>query len=71
MDPNSNIAEQLRIVHSIHQINDRCNPDGSLSNVQVAALASHADRLADLVEALDDWIAKGGFLPERWHRAQS
>lgn len=27
-----------------------------------------AERLADLVEALDEWLSKGGFLPEAWKR---
>lgn len=37
--------------------------------------ASHADDytdaasdLADAVQALDEWLTRGGFLPEEWHR---
>jgi hypothetical protein len=25
-----------------------------------------AERMAELIEALDGWITKGGFLPQRW-----
>ena len=26
------------------------------------------DRMAELVQALDEWLAKGGFLPADWKR---
>lgn len=26
------------------------------------------ERLADLMEALDEWLSKGGFLPKAWQR---
>jgi hypothetical protein len=54
MDPNANLEEQRRIV----------------ARILAAETANHYDaaRLADLVEALDAWISKGGFLPETWKR---
>ncbi len=51
MDPNANLAEQRRIVAQIL--------DGDSS--------ADWSRLAELVEALDQWIAGGGFLPAAWN----
>ena len=48
MDPNANWAETIRLAHDI--LND---PDAD----------TDAARLAELVEALDGWISKGGYLP--------
>jgi len=57
MDPNANIAEQLRLAERI------LNPDASDDEV-----VSDALDLAELVHSLDDWICKGGALPEAWGR---
>ena len=48
MDPNANWAETIRLARDI--LND---PDAD----------ADAARLAELVEALDGWISKGGYLP--------
>lgn len=53
MDPNANLKEQRRIVTRI---------------INGTASASDVERLADLVEALDNWISRGGFLPDSWGR---
>jgi len=52
MDPNANLREQLSLARYIL---------AEKSDNTIGAV-----RLAELVEALDDWIARGGFLPERW-----
>jgi hypothetical protein len=55
MDPNANLAEQLMIAHAM------------LSAADFGEITPHdAARLAQLVEALDEWIRRGGFLPKRW-----
>lgn len=51
MDPNANLAEQLRIA-------DRIARDVPESG--------DMERLAELVEALDGWIRHGGALPQLW-----
>jgi hypothetical protein len=51
VDPDANLAEQKRIAARVLR-GDPC--DGDL------------ERAADLVEALDEWLVKGGFLPARW-----
>jgi len=68
MDPNANLKEQLDLVRAINQIRDNCGADGSYTDAQLTALAGYAERLAELVEAMDGWIRKGGFLPKEWTR---
>jgi hypothetical protein len=55
MDPNANLAELRRIVER-HANSEASEGDYS--------------RALDLVEALDDWIARGGFLPSDWQAQQ-
>lgn len=58
MDPDANLKEQLRLVRRLSaQIDSDHEPD-----------AGDVDRLCELVRSLDEWIAGGGFLPERWSR---
>jgi hypothetical protein len=56
MDPNANLQEQREIVRWLLDINEE-NAD---------ELSKKTDRLAQLVEALDDWLSKGGFPPKAW-----
>jgi hypothetical protein len=56
MDPNENLTEQLQIAREM--TTDR---DGGFTNQSESTL-----RLAELVIALDEWIRKGGFIPEAW-----
>lgn len=52
MDPNANLAELRRLTR-------RALYDNDLTPAEVT-------RLAELVEALDEWLAKGGSLPDAW-----
>lgn len=54
MDPNANLAEQCEIASRILKAGD----------------LDDADRLAELVCALDSWLRVGGALPERWQPGQ-
>ncbi len=56
MDPNENLNEQLRLADIIQD--GMLGPDYDLADI---------DRLAELVIALDEWITKGGFIPQRWN----
>ncbi len=69
MDPDANLKEQLEIAQEIQKVWDDCNADGTLTAGQRDYLADKAGRLSELVEALDEWIRKGGFLPARWEKA--
>lgn len=57
MDPDANLAEQRAIFA-------RIRAPGNEGGYQGA----HADvwRLAELAQALDEWIVGGGFLPRGW-----
>ncbi len=59
MDPNAALAELRRLVI----IN---NNDSSVTNREQAVIDARLDRMADLFEALDGWITRGGFLPTEW-----
>jgi hypothetical protein len=59
MDPNANLAEQLRLAREIQETVDQCNDD-------TVAVADNGIRLANLVLSLNEWISKGGFLPTAW-----
>ena len=58
MDPNANLKEQLFLAWKILN-------EGPFSTDDYEAMTN---RLAELVEALNGWLSKGGFLPERWER---
>ena len=57
MDPDSNLKEQRQIAEWM--LGDF---PVSLNREQMA------DRLAELVLALDEWIRKGGFMPAAWRK---
>lgn len=59
MDPNANLAEQ-RLLCARLNVGDSTDEQACLD----------ASRLADLVEALDEWIMGGGFLPSAWIKGQ-
>lgn len=53
MDPNANLDEQRELARRF---------------VEETISLAEVDRLAELVLALDEWLARGGFLPKRWER---
>ncbi len=56
MDPDANLKEQLELAVRLQE-----------SWEEMDAFAVH--RLCELVLALDEWIKRGGFLPQTWRRA--
>ena len=60
MDPNANLDEMRKLAAAI-LYDQGCGDPYESSNAQ-------AERLAELVQALDEWIANGGFLPNDWKR---
>lgn len=56
MDPN----ETLRLLRlTVKQMRADEDP---------AVRKAHADEIAEYVEALDEWLSSGGFLPEAWSK---
>jgi hypothetical protein len=67
MDPDSNIREQLAIAEEINNIRDGVDElTGRFTVAELDDLADKALRLAELVEALNTWICRGGPLPLGW-----
>jgi hypothetical protein len=54
MDPNATLAEIRALVAAIHS----------------EATPERCGDLAELVEALDNWLSKGGFAPDDWKPPQ-
>ncbi len=54
MDPDSNLEEMLSDAAVILAAEDMASP------LEIA--------MAERIIALDEWIRKGGFLPNRWNR---
>lgn len=59
MDPNATLAEIRALTVAL-----------ITADLSTSDLIAKATRLAELTFALDEWITKGGFLPEAWHLAQ-
>lgn len=56
MDPDANLEEQLRLANAL------------ALQIERGEKMDEGDvlRLEELVVSLDEWISKGGFLPQRW-----
>jgi len=58
MDPNATLAEIRRLASAIRSDAD--------AGIGASRLPLRSARLAELCEALDGWISRGGFLPDAW-----
>jgi hypothetical protein len=54
MDPNETLTELRRLVSRAHE--------------PITMTGGHAQSFAESFEALDEWLSRGGFLPEAWSR---
>ena len=61
MDPNTNLQQQRRLAAEILRLRDARKPDEF-------RICNLADELSELVQALDGWISRGGFLPDAWQQ---
>lgn len=59
MDPDANLEEQLRLSLGLL---------AGLEDRPCADMVDDAERLAELVVSLNDWIKMGGFLPKAWRK---
>jgi hypothetical protein len=62
MDPNANVAEQVKLAREITE-HPRTVETHSDDPGERYSLVHSAERLAELVLALDEWRGKGGFAP--------
>jgi len=60
MDPDANIIEQLRITVELQQY----EVAEEMPPVELA------NRLAELVQALNGWLMRGGALPREWAKGR-
>jgi len=58
MDPKANLNEQLKLARTILALADA--PENVIAQERIAR---EAERLAELVLALNEWMEKGGFSP--------
>jgi hypothetical protein len=63
MDPTANWAEQVRLARAIQDRQGAADPDLGISDEDRAANEDDAESLAELVLALNTWLASGGFPP--------
>lgn len=61
MDPTANLRRLREVAAKILRM-----VDGPF--LETTPLTQPAAELAELTEALDQWIVRGGFLPEQWKR---
>lgn len=59
MDPEANLREQR---HLVARINAQWDNDEETTELGF--------RLAELVQALDEWLSHGGFAPSAWGRTE-
>lgn len=65
MDPN----EALRMARLAFKriVNEEKFPD-EMNRTELSRFLEDVQSLADHFEALDQWLSKGGFLPDAWKR---
>ena len=68
VDPDANLDEQLSLAESILERIDSANEDGTISPDDMGEIVEDAQRLAELVQELQSWVSRGGFLPAAWKR---
>ena len=62
MDPNATLRDLLEYRDEIFEEWDNATEDGE---------CEATDReicIAELIDALDGWISRGGFLPQKWRK---
>lgn len=57
MDPTANLAELRRLIERFNKAQDIGEPLVDMTD---------AYRMAELIEALDEWISRGCYLPTQW-----
>lgn len=64
MDPNANLEWQRKLAEKLRRQAETWTP--SQPDIDYGDVA----RLCDLIQVLDEWITRGGFLPKDWSPAR-
>lgn len=63
MDPDANLNEQRQLKLELDQMGySAANPTHQMRRIE------KLERLAELAEAMDQWLSDGGFLPLPWRQ---
>lgn len=62
MDPNEALKEIRELVTDLM----KGERESTLSPEKTAQRLDDGDRLAELIDGLDEWLSKGGYLPGPW-----
>jgi hypothetical protein len=66
MDPEANLAEQRILTAEIIALRDKNGLADSMNGSVAEAISDRAGRLAELAQAMDQWLSKGGAFPRAW-----
>lgn len=64
MDPNAALVELRAALRQLEDARQLLGKEADLDALWKTIIAS--DRLAESIESLDEWLSKGGFLPDAW-----
>lgn len=75
MDPNATLADILESLRTIDAENSEYEHDSDAGDIKSPSqVADHYDTIAELceslcerVDALHEWLTRGGFLPDAWN----
>lgn len=68
MDPDEALRLLRKKVAAVRKMEKECKEDGACLPEQKERLVEIAQEFTELVEGLDEWLSKKGFLPRAWQR---
>jgi hypothetical protein len=72
MDPNETLNKLRLAIQVVRAIEaEAAFSDGWFTDAQREALAFEAFTLADMAQALDQWLTRDGFPPEAWNHRRA
>jgi hypothetical protein len=71
MDPNATLSELLALARRVIRAAEIADIKKKMDREEMETFSDVAVAMAERVQYLDEWLTKGGFLPERWQRERS
>lgn len=68
MDPNETLRMVRNYVERINRLRDAATESDLRTALESESTEEMAFAIAEYAEALDEWLSRGGFLPEAWER---